>query len=111
MKLMNYAVSVMERAEGQAQRHIMAFRAGGLAGVTAGLMSVPTVIAFAEESANTNLLDETIWALVTKGFGDLALTCTMIVALALTTGISIVGMTTAGKYAIKKIKGTLSAAA
>lgn len=81
--------------------------------VTSGMLMVPTVVAFAEEptGSGANLLDGDVMTAIQSGFNSLAVTATQVVAIAVVTGVSVIGMSAAAKYAMKKIKGTLSSAA
>lgn len=80
--------------------------------VTSRMLMCPTLIAFAEEPAGgSNLLDGEVMTVITSGFSSLAATATQVLAVAVVTGISVIGMTAAAKYAMKKIKGTLNSAA
>lgn len=112
MSKRTYALSVVEKAKAQvpeqAGNAYSAFRLGGVTGLSVAMMSVPTMVAHA---SGTNLLDGDVMTAITSGFGDIAVTCTQILAIATVTGISIVGMTAAAKYAMKKIKGALASAA
>jgi len=107
-----YAFSVIAKAKEQVGNAYGRIRLGGAAGVTMAMMSIPTMVAHAESAGtSTTLLDGEVWTAITAGFGDLAVTCTQVLAIATVTGISIVGMTAAAKYAMKKIKGVLASAA
>lgn len=112
-KLRNYVVSLAEDAKEKAGHSMM--RLASVTGISSGMLMVPTIAAYASEvsepSGGSNLLTGEVWTAITGGFGDLAVTCTQILAIACVTGIGIVGMTAAAKYAMKKIKTTLSSAA
>lgn len=87
-----------------------------LVGSTTAMVMVPTLIAHADEhsaasSGGKDLLAGDVWTAITAAFGDLATTTTKVVAIAVVTGCSIIGMSAAANYAMKKIKGMLSKAA
>lgn len=111
-KLRNYVVSLAEDAKEKAGHSVM--RLASVTGISSGMLMVPTIAAYAEvsePSSGSNLLTGEVWTAITAGFGDLAVTCTQVLAIACVTGIGIIGMTAAAKYAMKKIKTTLSSAA
>lgn len=86
------------------------YKVAGMAGLSTALVAVPALTVFAEETPGTNLLEGEVMTAVSSGFADLKATVVAIVAIAATTGIAIVGVSAGVKYAIKKIKGTLSSA-
>lgn len=119
MKFKTYAVSLVSKAEEQAREAgaslSLAYRAAGLSGVVTALSLSPAVTAFALEtggasSSGTNLLSGEVMEAITNGFSSLVVTATAVVAIAATTGVSIIGLSAACKYAMKKIKGVLSSA-
>ena len=82
------------------------------AAVTTGMMVIPTVVSYAEEpTGSSGLLEGEVLTAITNGFNSLAVTATQVMAIAVVTGVSVIGMSAAAKYAMKKIKGTLSQAA
>lgn len=107
MKVKNYVVSVAEKARGH-----MDHMAVKVTAVTMGLMTAPTMLAFASDAGgNTSYLSGEVMDSISKAFGNLAVTATGVVAIAVVTGCSVIGMSAGAKYAMKKIKGTLSSAA
>lgn len=111
-KLRNYVVSLAEDAKEKAGHSMI--RLASVTGISSGMLMVPTIAAYAAEgdvSGGSNLLTGEVWSAILSGFGDLGITCTQILAISCVTGIGIVGMTSAAKYAMKKIKTTLSSAA
>lgn len=86
-----------------------------VAATSTAMVIVSSVPAWAVDETTTvtgnNLLTGDVMTALSQGFGDLAVTCTQVVAIATVTGISIVGLTAAAKYGMKKIKGVLSQAA
>lgn len=114
MKFQNYATSLADKAKEQTERLHGTVRMAALSGMTTAMMVVPTLSAYASgepAAGGENLLTGEVWTAITAGFGDMAVTCTQVLAIASVTGISIVGMTAAAKYAMKKIRGVLSSAA
>lgn len=118
MKLRTYAVSVLTKAEEQARAAGanlgLAYRAAGVSGVMTVIAMNPSMVSFASEagvSGGSNLLDGEVMSAITNGFSSLVITATAVVAIAATTGVSIIGLSAACKYAMKKIRGTLSQAA
>lgn len=110
-KLRNYVVSFAEDAKEKAGHSMM--RLASVTGISSGMLMVPTIAAYAAEGdvSGSNLLTGDVWSAILSGFGDLGVTCTQILAISCVTGIGIVGMTSAAKYAMKKIKTTLASAA
>lgn len=74
---------------------------------------VPSLTAFASEpsSGASSALEGDVWTAITDAFSSLAVTASQVMAIAVVTGCGIIAMTTAAKYAMKKIKGMLSQAA
>lgn len=116
MKFSTYATSVLTKAEEQARAAganlSLAYRAAGVSGVMTAIAVNPSIVSFASDaSAGSNLLDGEVMTAITNGFSNLVVTATAVVAIAATTGVSIIGLSAACKYAMKKIRGTLSQAA
>lgn len=85
-----------------------------LVGSITAMTVVPSIAAYAEEGVSgsgKDLLAGDVWTAITGAFGDLATTTTKVVAIAVVTGCSIIGMSSAANYAMKKIKGMLAKAA
>lgn len=102
----------LSKVKEQAACHAMAFRAARISGVCTAVMMNPMVSFAAEDvSGGSNLLTGEVMTAITNGFSSLVVTATAVVAIAATTGVSIIGLSAAVKYAMKKIKGTLSSAA
>ncbi len=119
MKFKTYACSLVSAAKEQAEAAgallSPAYRAAGVSGVVSALVLYPPMTVLASDptsaaSGGTNLLTGEVMDAITNGFASLAVTATAVVAIAATTGVSIIGLSAACKYAMKKIKGTLSSA-
>ncbi|MEY8357323.1 hypothetical protein AALB39_28825 [Lachnospiraceae bacterium 54-53] len=81
-------------------------RTVAVAAGTASALAVPTVVSFAADSG-TNFLDSDTMTLITSAMSNLVVTVTAVVAIAIPAGMTIIGLTTAADYAMKKIKGVL----
>lgn len=110
MCIKNYLVSVKEAVKGELD-HVSV----KVAAVTMGLMAAYPTLAFASESSGgssgVNMLTGDVWDAIQSAFGNLAVTATGVVAIAVVTGCTVIGMSAGAKYAMKKIKGTLNQAA
>lgn len=105
-----YALSLAEKA-GRLDA-VSAMRAGVASGMTTLAVVAPSVNAYASDaSGGSNLLDGEVLAAITNGFSSLAITATAVVSMAVIAGVSVIGLSAAAKYAMKKFKGVLSQAA
>lgn len=107
-----YALSLVEKA-GRLDA-VSAMRAGVASGVTTLAVVAPPVSAYAADagaSGGSNLLDGEVLAAITNGFSSLAITATAVVSMAVVAGVSVIGLSAAARYAMKKFKGVLSQAA
>lgn len=96
-----------------AKKHMDEVRLGVSSAVISGALLTSTIVSYAAEPASggSSLISGEVLAALTSGFGDLMVTATEILALASVTGISVIGMSCAVKYAMKKIRGVLDKAA
>lgn len=107
-----YALSLAEKA-GRLDA-VSAVRAGVASGITTLAVIAPAVNAYAAEgdvSGGSSLLEGEVLAAITNGFSSLAITATAVVSMAVVAGVSVIGLSAAAKYAMKKFKGVLSSAA
>lgn len=111
-KFRNYALSVAEAAKQQSRRNIAAFRVGGVSGVCAGIMMNPAMSALAAEevSGGTNLLDAETLAVITNGFSSIVITLTAVVVMAMTASLTVMGLSQACDYALKRMKSAFKKA-
>lgn len=96
------------------QKHMNEVRLGVSTAIVSVGMALPTLTSYAEEVAGgggSNLLEGDVLTAIQSGFNSLAVTATQVMAIAVVTGVSVIGMSAAAKYAMKKIKGTLNSAA
>lgn len=113
MKLKTRVVSLVEQAQEHSRNMGAKMKLGLMTVSTTAMLAVPTLSAYAAEevSGGQNLLDGEVMAAITNGFSSLVITATAVVAIAATTGVSIIGLSAAVKYSMKKIRGVLSSAA
>lgn len=105
-----YALSLAEKAS--ELDAVSALRAGCASGVTTLALIAPTLTAYAETPAGgENLLSGEVLTAITNGFSSLAITATAVVSMAVIAGVSVIGLSAAAKYAMKKFRGVLSSAA
>lgn len=96
------------------QKHMNEVRLGVSTAIVSVGMALPTLTSYAEDVAGgggSNLLEGEVLTAITNGFNSLVVTATQIMAIAVVTGVSVIGMSSAAKYAMKKVKGTLNTAA
>lgn len=111
MKFRNYALSVIDKAKEQSRNMQAVYRVGGVAGVSTALMMVPTMTSFASEAGGgSNLLSAEVLSAITNGFSSMVITATAVIVMGITAGVSIIGLSSAAKYALKQLKGVLSKA-
>lgn len=113
MKVRSYVVSVVEKAKAESQKLGTEMRLGVVSGVTTAMVVAPNICAYAAEdvSGGSNLLSGEVLSAITNGFSSLAITATAVVSMAVIAGVSVIGLSAAAKYAMKKFKGVLSQAA
>ena len=96
------------------QKHMNEVRLGVSTAIVSVGMALPTLTSYAEEVAGgsgSNLLEGEVLTAITNGFNSLVVTATQVMAIAVVTGGSVIGMSAAAKYAMKKMKGSLNTAA
>lgn len=108
----NYAVTVVEKAKDtlsvQSRKHMIAFRVGGISGVCAGIMANPVISSFASSgevvSGGSNILDSETLKVITDAFGSLGITATAIIIMGMTATVSVMLLSQACDYALKRMK-------
>lgn len=95
------------------QKMPLALKAASVGMTSVGFSVSAAMVTLASEPsvpAGENLLAGETLTLVQKGFNDLVATGTAVIGLAVVAGISVIGISAAASYAMKKIKGILSQA-
>lgn len=112
-KFRNYALAVAAKAEEQSRKHIIAYRVGGVSGVVTGIMMNPVMSSFAAEgsSSGSNLLDAETLAVITNGFSSIVITLTAVVVMGMTAAMTVMGLSQACDYALKRMKAAFKKAA
>lgn len=104
--------SLADKAGEATGRMRCSVRMAALSGMTTVMLAVPTVVSYAADdvSGGTNVLDGLVMDAITKGFSNLVVTFTALVAIGCVAGVTIAGTAAGAKYAVKYIKGLLSQA-
>lgn len=95
------------------QKMPLALKAASVGMTSVGFSVSAAMITLASEPSGVtgeNLLSGETMTVVQKGFADLITTGTAVISMAVVAGMSIIGISAAASYAMKKIQGILSKA-
>lgn len=114
MKVRNYMVTVLDKAEDFSRKNAMALRFGGVSGLCAGIMANPAIQSFASEvsgGSGSIILDDETLKVIMDAFGSLGVTATAIIIMGMTATVSVMLLSQACDYALKRMKAAFKKAA